>query len=196
MSPEDVLGRLEARRGHFRYESGHHAELWLDLERLFLDPERIRPLAVELARRLGPHAPDAVCGPLVEGAFVALMVASELGVPFTYAARVPGARDGLFPVDYRVPEVQHDVLTGRRVAIVNDVVSAGSAVRGTLASLRGAGAEAIALGTLLVVGDAAPAFAADNGLVLLTLATIPGALWPPSACPLCAAGVPLEVRGD
>jgi orotate phosphoribosyltransferase len=196
MSPDEVLGRLEVHRGHFRYESGHHADLWIDLERLFLDPERIRPMAAELARRLAVHEPEAVCGPLVEGAFVAMMVASELGVAFTYAARFPEGREGLFPVDYRVPEPQRDVLSGRRVAIVNDVVSAGSAVRGTLADLRALGAQAMALGTLLVVGDSAPGFAADNGLALETLATIPSTLWPPAACPLCAAGVPLEIRGD
>jgi orotate phosphoribosyltransferase len=195
MSPDEVLGRLEARRGHFRYESGHHADLWIDLERLFLDPECMRPMAAALARRLEPHEPEAVCGPLVEGAFVAMMVASELGVPFTYAARFPASRDGLFPIDYRVPEVQHDVLTGKRVAIVNDVVSAGSAVRGTLASLRDCGARSVALGSLLIVGGSAPGFAADNGLALETLATIPSSLWPPNACPLCAAGAPLETLG-
>ena len=33
------------------------------------------------------HSIEAVCGPLVEGAYVALMVAERLGVPFTYAER-------------------------------------------------------------------------------------------------------------
>ena len=43
---------LPIRRGHFRFESGYHGEIWLDLDRLFADPRRIAPLARELAGRL------------------------------------------------------------------------------------------------------------------------------------------------
>ena len=84
---DDVLALMPARRGHFLFESGHHGDLWLDLELLCLTPDRVRPLAARLAARLASYEIDAVCGPLVEGAFVALMVASELGVPFSYAER-------------------------------------------------------------------------------------------------------------
>ena len=42
-----------------------------------------------LATRLAPHEIQVVCGPLVEGAFVASLVAARLGVPFTYADRSP-----------------------------------------------------------------------------------------------------------
>src|SRR2546430_14889165 len=80
---EDVIALMPARRGHFLLESGHHGDLWLDLELLCLNPEPIRRFAARVAARLAPHAIDVVCGPLVEGAFVALMVASELGVPFS-----------------------------------------------------------------------------------------------------------------
>ena len=58
---EELLSLLAARKGHFRLESGHHGDLWLDLELLCLRPQRIRPFAVELAKRL--PAVDAVCGP-------------------------------------------------------------------------------------------------------------------------------------
>jgi len=40
----NVLDLMTVRRGHFRYESGYHGEVWLDLDRLFLDPRRIAPL--------------------------------------------------------------------------------------------------------------------------------------------------------
>ncbi|HTH49382.1 MAG TPA: hypothetical protein VMB21_17830, partial [Candidatus Limnocylindria bacterium] len=103
-APDHLLSLLAARRGHFRLESGHHGSLWLDLEQLCLRPERVRPFAVELARKLAFHGIEAVCGPLNEGAFVALMVAEVLGVDFTYAERVAvTGRAGLFPVDYRLP---------------------------------------------------------------------------------------------
>ena len=96
---EQVAELLPKREGHFVFESGHHGEVWLDLERLLLHPERVQPLAETLADRLRGHRAEAVCGPLVEGAFVALMVASSLGLPFSYSTPVrnQGAA-GLFPV--------------------------------------------------------------------------------------------------
>src|SRR5262249_52982238 len=100
---QEIARLLSARSGHFRLESGHHGALWLDLELICLRPERVRPLAEVLARALSRHAVDVVCGPLVEGAFVGLLVASALGVPFTYAepgADGGGGGDGLFPVRY------------------------------------------------------------------------------------------------
>src|SRR5439155_7849995 len=98
-----LLERLPARSGHFRLESGHHTDVWLELELLYVEPERVRPLALELAGRLRPYGVAAVCGALVEGAFVALTVAAELRVDFTYAERIESADRGLFPIDYRLP---------------------------------------------------------------------------------------------
>lgn len=189
---DDALRMVPARRGHFLLESGHHGDLWLDLERLCVRPEPLRGCAEQLAARLAGLGVAAVCGPLVEGAFVALMVAQELGVPFTYSERLANAQaEGLFPVDYRLPRALHDTVRGQRVAIVNDVINAGSAVRGTFADLRSCGAEVIAIAALLVIGPAAARFAADQGLRLETLAALPNATWAPADCPLCASGAPL-----
>ena len=190
---DEIIRALPARQGHFRLESGHHGERWLDLERLCLDPRPVQRLAAVLAARLAAHRIEVVCGPLVEGAFVALLVASELGVPFTYTERVvvPGT-DRLFPVEYRVPRALRSVLRGRRVAIVNDVINAGSAVRGTFVDLKTHGAEPIAVGTLAVLGSAAATYAAEHKLALETLVFLPNDIWVPSECPLCARGVPLE----
>src|SRR5262245_26225971 len=99
-----MLDLLPTRRGHFVFESGHHGDLWLDLELLCLRPDRIRPLANELAARLQKYGAEVVCGPLVEGAFLALMVASELGLPFAYSEPLPGEKSAkLYPVGYRLP---------------------------------------------------------------------------------------------
>jgi orotate phosphoribosyltransferase len=136
---------------------------------------------------------DAVCGPLVEGAFLALMVALLLNVQFTYSERLArSAKGGLFPAGYRVPAPLHEGLRGKRVAIVNDVVNAGSAMRGTFADLQNCGAVVVDISALLVLGTAAPAFASSKGVPLRSVATLPNNLWTPSECPLCVSGVPLE----
>jgi len=45
------LSTVHARRGHFRFESGHHSDMWMDLETLCRRPAMIQ------------HHVDAVCGP-------------------------------------------------------------------------------------------------------------------------------------
>jgi orotate phosphoribosyltransferase len=190
---EQVEQLLPKREGHFVFESGHHGQTWLDLERLFLHPERVQPLAEALANRLCGHQVAAVCGPLVEGAFVGLMVASSLRLPFTYSEPVRDHRaTGLFPVSYPIPKALEPELRGKRVAVVNDVINAGSAVRGTLVALKQCGAQPVAIGTLAVLGHAARELAAMHGVTLETLASFPSRIWEPSACPLCAKGVPLH----
>ena len=187
-----VAELLPKRDGHFILESGHHGRVWLDLELLLLHPERVQPVAEALADRLRRFQPAAICAPLVEGAFVGLLVASSLGLPFSYAA--PTRDDhgaGLFPISYPIPKPLQAQLRGKRVAVVNDVINAGSAVRGTLAALEACDANPVAIGTLAVYGEAASKLAASHAVPLETLASFPGQVWEPGSCPLCAQGVPL-----
>ncbi len=187
----DILDLVASRTGHFRLESGHHAERWLDLERLCMDVKVVERLAAELAGLLETHGFDIVCGPLVEGAFVALMVASTLSKPFVYTERIAGDPTSMFSVRYQVPTSLRPELRGKRAAIVNDFTSAGSAVRGTVSDVRACGGSVSAIGSLVVLGAEAAGFCKREQLPLETLVTIPFAIWAPSACPLCAAGEPL-----
>jgi adenine/guanine phosphoribosyltransferase-like PRPP-binding protein len=58
--------------------------VWLDLERLCLRVDPIKRFASEIAVRVSQYKADIVSAPFVEGAFVGMMVALELGLPFTY----------------------------------------------------------------------------------------------------------------
>ena len=190
---EALIRLLAGRQGHFRLESGHHGDRWFDLDPLFVRPNALRPFVVELATRLARHHIAAVCGPLVGGAFLAQLIAAELDVAFAYAERhAPPPSDVLFAVEYRLPRALRVQVRDQRVAIVDDAISAGSAVRGTLTDLRACGAHPVALGALLVFGDAAGPFAAAQHLPLEHIAQLAIGLWTPAACPLCVAGVPLE----
>lgn len=193
MTADELLGLAAARSGHVMLESGHHGDLWLDLELLCLRTRQLEEAVTSLADEVGGLGVEAVCGPLNEGAFVALMVASRLDIEFTYAERVEGrGREELFPVQYRLPRALRGRVRGKRVAIVNDVINAGSAVRGTHADLLTCGAVPVAMAALLVLGDAAEHFATKNSLRLISLAQRPNRVWAPDECPLCTAGVPLD----
>ncbi len=186
---QDLVG---ARDGHFLLESGHHGPLWLDLDALFVRPERVAPFLDALAERLQPLAVDVVCGPLVGGAFLAYALAGRLGAGFVHAERTAHTPGSLRSAVYEVPPGQRTSLLDTRVVVVDDVVNAGSASSSTIAAVRAAGGRAVALAALLRLGEGAVTLAAEEGLDLITLGAWPGTLWEPAACPRCAAGAPLE----
>jgi orotate phosphoribosyltransferase len=188
-----ITSLLGARRGHFIMESGYHSATWFELGSLFDDPDSVRSFVAELARRLSSQRPDAVCGPMTGGAKLAEMIATAMGIDAIVAERfeTPGAT-GLFPVKYRIAEAQRAKTRGRRIAIVDDAISAGSAVRGSHADLIACGALPVALGALIVFGDAAAQFAADNSLALEAIEGMPFDMWRPAECPLCRDGTPLD----
>jgi orotate phosphoribosyltransferase len=191
---KEIFALFAARKGHFRFESGHHGDLWLEIAPAYIHPKRLRRYAAELARMLAQHRVEAVCGPLVEGAFLAQMVAEEMGAEFYFAEQFtrPEA-DGLYPIGYRIPEALRPALHGKRTAVIDDVINAGSAVRGACEDLLGCGASLVAIGALMTLGKPASEFAASKQVPLETLTQLlENRLWERSSCPLCASGVPLE----
>jgi orotate phosphoribosyltransferase len=150
----------------------------------------LRPFVTELARRVAIHGVDTVCGPLNGGAFLAELMAVELGVEFAFTERIVSQRAGLFPIDYRVPPALRAALRGKQVAIVDDAISMGSAVRATVADLEICQARPVVIGVLLGMGPAGPELAAAKRLPLERLTELPLRTWRPSECPLCASGSP------
>ena len=155
----------------------------------------LRPFAGELANRISGYGVDAVCGPLTGGALLAAMLADRLELQVLFAERRVSERAGLFPVDYRIATSLRGKVKGRRLAIVDDAISAGSAVRATYANVIELGGVPVAIGALLVMGPGAVAFAAEKGIPLERLTEVPTAIWTPAECPLCAQGTPLTEAG-
>jgi orotate phosphoribosyltransferase len=179
-----VLTLASARRGHFRLESGYHSSLWLDLDALFADPRRVAPLVTALAAQLRPHGVDVVCGPLLGGAFLAQLLAHELGTEFAFTERAAQG-NGMFATQYRLPAAFRDRIRGRKVAIVDDVMSAGSSLRATLSELREHGAVVAVAGALLVLGSVGADFFQERGVPIVATAREPYELWLPDECPMC-----------
>jgi orotate phosphoribosyltransferase len=182
-----------ARQGHFQLESGHHSELWFDLDALFAVPGRIDPFVKQLAESLRSYDVAAVCGPLLGGAFLAQLVAHALEVDFCFTERVmpPGA-SGLYQARYLLPQAFRARVRGRRIAMVDDVMSAGSALRGTYTELQTHGAVPVVAGALMVLGTTGADFFARQQVPVEALVRESYSLWLPSECPLCAAGTPPE----
>lgn len=59
---------------------------------------------------------------------------------------MPAKARGLYRARYRIPGALAERVAGKRFAIVDDVMSAGSALRGTYADLRAHGATCVVAG--------------------------------------------------
>ncbi len=180
--PTDVMTQ-----GHFAFESGHHGDLWLDLDSLFTDAKRIKEWVTQLATEI-TLLPDVICGPLVGGAFVAQLLAIELSCEFAYAER--WVENG--NPKYRVPPSLRHHLQGKRVLVADDAINAGSALLGTLEDLTACGAELVGIASIIASGENALHIANRLHVSFYTLFSVSRSLWTPETCPLCHQGNPLS----
>jgi orotate phosphoribosyltransferase len=190
----DLLAAVPARPGHFLLESGYHTDLWLLLDALFVDPAKVAPLVDALADRLRPHSITAVCGAMVGGALLGQALATTLRVRSYYTEHRPAAQgDGLFAARYELPSAQRGRLRGERVAVVDDVISAGSSVRATVSAIEDAGASTVVVAALAALGHEGVAHFRARHIPVELLAQHEFTLYAPAECPLCRQGLPLEV---
>ena len=139
---DDILKTLPVQEGHFLLESGYHTDLWFALEALFVSPAKLATPISLLATRLGVHQPTAICGPLLGGAFVAQAIASKLSLNFYYTEAVSSGSEGeMFSARYVLTRELQRLVRGERIALVDDVISAGSSIRASTEALANAGSR-------------------------------------------------------
>lgn len=186
------LDLARQRRGHFQMESGLHCGLWFDLDAAFIDQAALDPFVTKLAQSLRRYDVEAVCGPSTGGAFLAQLVARLLGAEFYFTTPVGEAGDTLSAVQYQLPASTGHRLLGKRLALVDDVMSAGSSLRATLDAVESHGAIPVVVGALHVLGPIGADYFKERGLRMETTGRTPFDTWRPQECPLCSAGIPLE----
>ena len=180
------------RTGHFGMESGFHSALWLDLDAMFASPNRVEPFIAALAELIRPSRIDAVCGPLLGGAFLAQRLAQLIGAEFWYTAPAAPAGDaGLFRARYRLPTAFANRFSRPRLALVDDVMSAGSSLRATYSELQPRTTVTV-VGSLLQLGTVGANYFGERGIPVVAVLQQPFDMWEPAVCPHCAAGEPLE----
>jgi len=83
-------------------------------------------------------------------------------------------------------------ITGWRVALADDAVNAGTAIRACATELQSSGATPVAVAALLALGPAEAAVRDALKLPLHAAATLDSQAWPAATCPLCASGTALN----
>ena len=145
-------------------------------------PAHAEALGRALADKLRSVAATVVLSPALGGLIIGHEVARALGVRATFAERQDGKlmlrRFTLAPTD--------------RVLVIEDVVTTGGSTRETIAVAETAGAHVVGAGSIV---DRSGGTASVN-THLSSLATIALPTYEPSACPLCAQGVPVVKPGS
>ena len=185
---DSLAARLAAapglvRAGASRWDDGRTPVHPLSMENAYADPELLRDLGARGARFAHDLDVDVVVGAETAGVPLAAAVSLEGGLPFAFV-RKPGYR-GHEPDE---PPVRGAEVAGRRVLLVDDAVSSGTAVERFTAALTGEGAEVVGVFVLVdmreiadhvtSVAAALPTESVSTYLQILTLATANGVLDP------------------
>jgi len=169
--------------GHFVYTSGLHGSAYVNKDAIYPDTNRISELCAMLADLLRPYRPEVVCGPAVAGIIVSQWTGHHLGVPAVYA-------DKDEPRGLVLRRGYDRLVEGRRVAVVEDVLTTGGSLAATVEVVRGCGGDVVAAAALVNRGGVT---ATDVGVpVLESLVSFDFAAVGASECELCAQGVPVD----
>jgi len=123
---------------------------------------------------------------------LAQCVAARLGVPFAYTQPRVSHSTGLYRTRYDVPAGLTSRLRGRKVAIIDDVINAGSAVRATVDAVRACGGYPSGVAALLQLGRSADGPVLELGLSIQAVTRRANTVYDPAVCPMCSAYQPLD----
>jgi orotate phosphoribosyltransferase len=188
---DDLLGLFKERGavldGHFLLSSGLHSPRYVQCARVLMDPLLASRLGAELARALESvleeRRPDAVVGPALGGMLVAHEVARAFGCRGLFTER----QDGRMTLR-RGFRLEPD----ERVVVAEDAITTGKSTREVIEAVQGAGAQVIAVGSLVdrSVGEV------EFGVPRRSLLRLEVPTWEAATCPLCAAGSRPEKPGS
>ena len=149
--------------GQFRLRSGATSPEYFDKYRFESDPELLRDVADELAALL-PDGAEAVAGLELGGVPLATMVSQLSGLPALFVRKEAK--------DYGTCRLaEGGEVSGRRLAVIEDVVTTGGQLIASCTALRDRGADIAAVLCVIDREQGGAANLADHGLELRALYT-------------------------
>lgn len=129
--------------GHFEFRSGRHSGVLLDRDRLLADSQAASRMGYALAKTFFTAKIDTVAAPSIWGAGLAQWVAYflEPRAKIVYATPLPeGGR--------RIARNLHDLIDGRRVLLIDNLMISGETIQRFDAEVGQLGGEVLGIGTL------------------------------------------------
>jgi len=179
---------------HLVYTSGRHGSSYVNKDALYPDTAAISAVCARIAAEFAPADVEVVAGPTVGGVIMAQWTAHHLSA--RYGRRVLAVyaeEEGAGEERRRVFRRGYDALVaGRRVLVVEDILTTGLSARLVVAAVAAAGGSAVGVGALCNRGEVSAAALAAPAL--FALVSLPMVTYAPEECPLCRAGVPVNTR--
>lgn len=179
---------------HVVYTSGLHGSVYVNKDALYPHTAATSRLCAEIAQHFAAAGVETVAGPTIGGVIMAQWVAHHLEaasrqpVLAVYAEEETSAagKQRVFRRGYA------ELIAGRRVLVVEDILNTGGSAAQVVAAVRAAGGDVVGLGALCNRGGVNAAQLAVPTLFALVELALEA--WPAAECPLCQAGVPINTR--
>ncbi len=179
----DILESVGAmKEGHFLLSSGLHSPVYWEKFRLLQYPVYAEKLCRLIVQHFKDQSVDVVAGPTTGGIILAFEIGRQLGVRSIFAEKKGEAR---------VLRRDFEFKAGERVLIVDDVLTTGGSIKGTIDAVNKLGGVVIGIGVLVDRSTEE----IDFNVPLFSCLRVPTVIYPAEACPLCAAGRPLVRPG-
>ena len=150
-----VLQERSIAKGTFTLTSGAHSHYYCDTKATVLSPRGSRLIGEALCDQLRPFEVDAIGGPEVGGAYLATAasVASDLDGPplFGFLVRNKAKGHGTstrIDASYH-PDGRKLIAEGRRVAVVDDVVTSAGSILRAIEAVQAEGCEVAAVSAVV-----------------------------------------------
>lgn len=211
------------KNNHFVYTSGRHGDQYLNKDALYLYPQAVSQLCLALAEHFKDENVEVVVAPAIGGVILTTWVAYHLSITHcrdilsTYAERDEvsvGKAEGhnvalsVWGKTAHIHEGEElvirrpafvikrgygEIIKGKRVLVLEDVLTTGGSVRKVVEATRAARGEVVGVGALVNRGNITAKDLGDvprlEALVNITLDS-----WLEDECPLCKEGVPVNTE--
>lgn len=206
----DVLEKVGAviRNSHIVYTSGKHGSEYVNKDLVYLHTKKISLLCKTLARQFRDDKVEVVIAPAIGGVILSQWTAYHLSdmndcnVLSVYAEKEivpipdPEGKNRQCFVEtgcFSIKREYDKVVSGKRVLVVEDVLTTGGSARKVVITTRAVGGEVVGLGVLCNRGGVAPQDVA-NVPKLIALVNVNLDAYDETDCPLCKRGVPINTE--
>ena len=196
MEEQEVMEILETvgafRKGHFVLTSGRHSDSYINKDAIYPYTYETSRLCRGIAERFVPSEIDVVIGPAVGASILSQWVAYHLTGflgKTVFGVYADKAEEGEFVIRRGFDKLMH----GKKVLIVEDLMTTGGSVRKVVEAVRAAGGEVVGVAAICNRGDVTEKDLGDVPKVV-SMVRIHLDSTEESECELCARGIPISTE--
>lgn len=186
----DILQKVGAfRAGHFVFVSGLHGDTYVNKNAMYPYTREMSKLCRSVAELFKGKGIDVVVGPATGGIILSQWVAfhlSELEGRDVYSTYADKEGDG-----FVIKRGYNELMKGRRVLVVEDLVTTGGSLKKVIEAARFVGAEVAGAVAVCNRGDVTKD-SIGNPPEFISLLNVGLEQWTREECELCRRGIPVN----